>query len=83
MGRIDIIGVDKRCYVNYKDLVFLIKNCNYKLFFSNQFYLPGGKKNLSGSIQPSLKLLMVNIDLDIAQGKKKHSKSNIYTNVNQ
>lgn len=73
----------ERYYVNYENLSFSIKNCCYKLFFLNQLPLPGGGKDLSGSIRPLPEFSVIEVDLNIAQDEERHFKSNIHHNVDQ
>lgn len=63
----NLVQDGQKCYMNYKDLIFRIKICYYKYFFSNKFYLPGGEKGLSDGIQPLSGLLVVQVGLNIAQ----------------
>lgn len=79
----ELITNSKKRYINYKTPIFLSKSYPCKLFFSNQLYWFGSEKNLSCSIQSLLKLLVIEIDLDITQHREEHYKSNIYTNVGQ
>lgn len=74
---------DKRCYMNYKDLIFWIKTCYCKHFFSNQLRLPGGEKSFGGNIQLPSEVLVVEVDLNIDQNEEVHSENNIYAYVCQ
>lgn len=73
----------EKSYVNYKNLIFGIKSCCYQLFLSNKLYPLGNEKSFNNSIQPWTKLLIIEIDLDIASGKERHSISNIFINISQ
>lgn len=67
--------------MNYKDFIIWIKNYSCKNFFSNKFYKFGDKKGFANNIQPLLKFLINEIDFNITQSEKRHSKSNIHTNI--
>lgn len=79
METMDLIRVydGKTRYMNYKDYIFWIKDRCCKLFLTNQFHPLGGRMKLDNSIQPLLELLIVEIDLNVAQEEEKVSKSNI------
>lgn len=79
----DLIKDSKTRYINYKGLIFWIKSCYYKLYFSEQLYFLSDGKIFDGSIQTSPKLLVVEIDFNIAQGEERHFKNNTNPNVSQ
>lgn len=81
--RINVIENSEKQYVNYKNLIVVIKSCYCKLFLSNQLHLLVTGKGLGDRIQSLLKLLVIKIDFDITQDEEKYFKSNIHTHVGQ
>lgn len=73
----------KQRYMNYKNLIFGIKNYYYKLFSHNQFYLLNFEKSLYGYIQPLLELSVIKTELNILLDQKRDFKSNIYVKIGQ
>lgn len=43
-----------------------MKNCSYKLFFSNQFHLSGSRKSFDSKVQLLPKFSSNKIDLNVA-----------------
>lgn len=69
--------------MNYKALNIQIKSLSYKLLLSYQIDIFDTKKDLQNNKQTLFEFLIVKIDLDITQNRKKYPKSNIYTNIGQ
>lgn len=65
----------KRYYVNYEDLIFSIKSSSIIYFFSDQLYLPRNRKGFVDGILPQLVLIVIQVDLNIAESEKKHCKA--------
>lgn len=63
-------GIDGSSNMYHEDIMPWIKNCSYKLFFSNQLHLLAGEKNLNDSIQLLSELRLMKLILILLKVRK-------------